>query len=249
MIAEALKWLHEHTRTINVHVIKKDGREFFVHPINGSLTEFAPAERECSVQAATLDGFIRLTEHVFDVSTEEDGGGLITVAGPSGWLIVFSSGYRRGHGRDARVACIFNGPTVERIGGTTSALVTRLQTDFMPGEERDRLLKVLANVYQSQETRIADDGVGQEIAARNVTGPGVGWAKVVNPFLLQPVCTYAEIEQPRISYVLRFRKEEDKDDPIKASITPHAHPHWQTETIGRIAAYLRERLPSIPIGG
>lgn len=121
--------------------------------------------------------------------------------------------------------------------------VIALLTQFVQTEQTAILLNVVGNMSQEAETRVLDDGVGQEVSVRK----GVSLkarAQVPSPVILQPYRTFREVEQPESPFALRV------DDGPSVALFEAAGETWTIEAVKRIKDWLREHLPEgFPIIG
>lgn len=80
----------------------------------------------------------------------------------------------------------------------------KLQSLFVPNEDRGRLLKFISNVKDEAVKNTSDDGISQSAVVK--TGiASVGEGKVPNPVLLAPYRTFPEIPQTESNFVFRMK--------------------------------------------
>jgi len=113
-----------------------------------------------------------------------------------------------------------------------------LQTCFEPRRGQiDELRKFCAAVRDTNEVRVADDGVSQEINAKRGVA-AVQPTPVVNPWSLAPWRTFSEVAQPVSPFVLRFIQG---DEP-RAGLYETGDASWQVDAVRAIAKELRSLL-------
>lgn len=118
-----------------------------------------------------------------------------------------------------------------------------LQTMFVDGGDRAKLLQLIGNMTQEDVQTSQDDGVTQTIGTR----AGVvlkGRSEVPNPVTLAPYRTFNEIDQPTSRYVLRFNKGRDLPQCALFDADGDA---WKLLAIDSIREYLSDRIGTIPI--
>lgn len=118
-------------------------------------------------------------------------------------------------------------------------LIIAMQTLVEDSEERTRLTQIVGNVTDEQIRTSKDDGMTQEVAVRGaastlVEAEGV---RVENPFILSPFCTFPEINQPDVTFVVRFER-----GPL-AGIFEAEGGAWKQETVREIVDHLKGSLP------
>lgn len=236
MLKEALEFLRSNQRP---EVVEHAGRKFIV-TAGDAAEELAPRVREAAVAVGTLQGF---AEAALEIGQEADGDAtLIVVGGPPQWPVSFLSSIRDGQ-REVRLLAQWPGDgRIDTIAGSPTEVIVNVQVLMESTEERARLMQTLGSVVDVTEVQTEDDGVSQRMSGKNLAGPGLGWQKVANPFLLTPRVTYDEVEAPTVPYVLRLQKPRP-DAPVAAHLFPLKGTQWRTETIRAIVSRLRQLLP------
>jgi hypothetical protein len=84
-----------------------------------------------------------------------------------------------------------------------------LQAQFVPDEMTGKLLQLVGNLTDSDIRTFADDGVTQQVTAKNGVGRLENVA-VPNPVVLRPRRTFCEIEQPEGRFVLRMKSNGER---------------------------------------
>lgn len=114
-----------------------------------------------------------------------------------------------------------------------------LQAKFLPGEDRDLLLKFAGTVENGTVAQYGDDGISQKATIK--TGiASKGDAVVPNPVLLMPYRTFMEVEQPESSFIFRMR--DDDRGGVKCAIFEADGGAWKHAAMERVAEFIREQL-------
>jgi hypothetical protein len=125
------------------------------------------------------------------------------------------------------------------------SFVIGLQTLFLPSQQRDEILMLLASIKESVVRETVDNGVSQEVK----TAGGVvmvGMTKVPNPVELQPYRTFREVTQPVSCFVLRLRSGKGDEKPACALFEADGGV-WRIEAIMSVGAFLQEQFLGMAI--
>lgn len=114
-----------------------------------------------------------------------------------------------------------------------------LQAKFLPGEDRDLLLKFAGTVENGTVAQYGDDGVSQKATIKTGVASKADYI-VPNPVLLAPYRTFTEVEQPRSSFIFRMR--DDERGGVKCAIFEADGGAWKNAAMESIAGYIREQL-------
>lgn len=114
-----------------------------------------------------------------------------------------------------------------------------LQAKFLPGEDRDLLLKFAGTVESGTVAQYGDDGVSQKATIKTGVASKADYI-VPNPVLLAPYRTFTEVEQPKSSFVFRMR--DDERGGVKCAIFEADGGAWKNAAMESIAGYIREQL-------
>lgn len=79
-----------------------------------------------------------------------------------------------------------------------------LQAKFLPGDDRELLLKFAGTVESGTVAQYGDDGVTQKATVKSGISSKTD-AIVPNPVILAPFRTFLEVEQPESSFIFRMR--------------------------------------------
>ena len=79
-----------------------------------------------------------------------------------------------------------------------------LQAKFLPGDDRELLLKFAGTVESGTVAQYGDDGVTQKATVKSGISSKTD-AIVPNPVILAPYRTFLEVEQPESSFIFRMR--------------------------------------------
>lgn len=120
--------------------------------------------------------------------------------------------------------------------------ITSARAAFFDSAGLEELLKTVSSLSSSKVLSVKDDGLGQLVeSVSNVISKGT-----VSPskcFALSPRRTFSEIESPPSTFGLRLRLTKRGDEEaLELLLTEWTLQEWQTETIGRAAAWLRDKL-------
>lgn len=114
----------------------------------------------------------------------------------------------------------------------------KLQSCFVPNEDRDIMLKVIGNIKEEHVNTYGDDGVSQAVTAK-VGVATVAKVKVPNPVVLKPYRTFVEVDQPESNFVFRMRSGPE------CALFGADGGAWRLEAIKRIKEYLQKELQSM----
>lgn len=114
-----------------------------------------------------------------------------------------------------------------------------LQAKFLPGPDRDLLLKFAGTVENGTVAQYGDDGVSQKATIK--TGiASKGDAVVPNPVVLVPYRTFMEVMQPESAFIFRMR--DDDRGGVKCAIFEADGGAWKNAAMESIAEFIREKL-------
>lgn len=123
------------------------------------------------------------------------------------------------------------------------SFVIALQSQFVQSELISSILQLIGTITDDLIKVYADDGVTQEVTAKNGIGRVENRA-VPNPVLLCPYRTFAEIEQPEGRFVLRMKSGSGTSTGRPAVALFEADGGvWELSAIHAIRDWLRERTP------
>lgn len=109
-----------------------------------------------------------------------------------------------------------------------------LQVRFVDEADRAKLLEFVSNVRTEQSTDAKDDGVSQELIARNKAL--AAHVPVPNPVQLRPYRTFRNIPQPLSPYVLRATAQPGQLPQF--TLLEADGGTWKLDTINEIRNYL-----------
>lgn len=120
--------------------------------------------------------------------------------------------------------------------------IIALQSKFIPGEDRDLLLKFAGTVEDGTVQTYGDDGVTQKATIK--TGlASKSDALVPNPVRLRPYRTFTEVVQPESQFI--FRMKQDKYDGVSCAIFEADGGAWVNEAMRNIKEYLKFELEGL----
>lgn len=118
---------------------------------------------------------------------------------------------------------------------TVEEMIILLSTSFVPTENTQKFIESLSSLRVVEEVEFNDDGVGQTVTAKK--GASMNQKYQIQPIVkLQPIRTYAEIEQVESKFLFRV----NKDGTV--CLREADGGQWKYETQKRIVAYLEEHL-------
>ena len=114
----------------------------------------------------------------------------------------------------------------------------QLQSTFVPSENTETVLRVCGNIIDNDVKEYGDDGVSQQVTAKKGIAM-VENVKVPNRTNLRPYRTFAEVEQPESSFVLRLKKDQ-REDQMVAGLFEADGGAWKLQAIKNIKEYLQK---------
>lgn len=117
-----------------------------------------------------------------------------------------------------------------------------MQAKFLPGKDRDLLLKFAGTVRSGSVAEYGDDGVTQKATVKSGVS-SVTDAVVPNPVTLAPYRTFLEVEQPKSSFVFRMRDDDARG--VQCAIFEADGGAWKYNAKHNVAAYLRAELEEL----
>lgn len=117
-----------------------------------------------------------------------------------------------------------------------------MQAKFLPGEDRDLLLKFAGTVRSGSVAEYGDDGVTQKATVKSGVS-SVTDAVVPNPVALAPYRTFLEVEQPQSSFVFRMRDDDARG--VQCAIFEADGGAWKYNAKHNVATYLRAELEEL----
>lgn len=115
-----------------------------------------------------------------------------------------------------------------------------LQSKFLPGEDRDLLLKFAGTVESGTVAEYGDDGVTQKAVVK--TGmTSKSEAIVPSPAKLAPYRTFVEVPQPSSSFIFRMQDKRG----VECALFEADGGAWEAEAMQSIKAYLESALADV----
>lgn len=122
--------------------------------------------------------------------------------------------------------------------------IIELQAKFVPDEMTENILQLVGTITDDLISVYADDGVTQQVTAKN----GIGMKEnrpVPNPVVLRPFRTFIEIDQPVGQFVFRLKSGNGTNTGRPAVALFEADGGmWQLVAIHSIRNWLREQVPT-----
>ena len=121
--------------------------------------------------------------------------------------------------------------------------ILKLKTEFVPGDNYNKLLKISSSVSVRDENHIKDDGIQQEVATKR--GSTLLEMQELPPTIkLGKICTFPEISQPEREYVFRVEKQGDR---ANFGLFESKSVGWKLNGINYVYEYLKAKLPDYDI--
>lgn len=118
--------------------------------------------------------------------------------------------------------------------------IIMLQSMFLPGTDREEIMRVVGNIKESAVKTVADDGVSQQVTVKQgITS--VGEEIIPNPVALVPFRTFIEIEQPESAFILRMKSDPNGGMP-RCCLFEADGGAWRLEAIHRIRDWLASQM-------
>ena len=123
------------------------------------------------------------------------------------------------------------------------SFIISLQAKFLPGEDRELLLKFAGTVKDESIAEYGDNGVTQKATIKTGIST-VGDAIVPNPVTLRPFRTFLEVDQPESSFVFRMRQGNGRG--IECAVYEADGGAWKNKAMESVKEYLKEGLKDLP---
>jgi hypothetical protein len=101
---------------------------------------------------------------------------------------------------------------------------------------------VLGTLKDERVSTHADDGVTQQVTTRKGLAFGVENTPVPRIVTLMPYRTFAEVDQPASTFILRLKQGQREGEPPQAALFEADGGRWKLEAIQSIREYLDDRL-------
>lgn len=209
-----------------------------VHYSDKKLYAVDACKRAAAVEMSTLTGLVDYIKGRIDESTEKM---LVQVVSPvEVKLISALDGDRK---RETLVDVTAQIPEFAygRYMDNETFLIA-LQSKFIPGDDRELLLKFAGTVEDGTVAQYNDDGITQKATVK--TGiASKGDALVPNPVRLRPFRTFVEVEQPESSFVFRMKQ----GNGVECAIFEADVDAWKNVAMQNIKEYLQSELKEFPM--
>lgn len=193
---------------------------------------------EDEIRMSTLTSLVEYLKANIDV---EQGAMILHVVSPT--EVRYYSALNENRERERLVRVIANVPDFSfgRFMDQENFVIS-LQSKFIPGEDRDLLLKFAGTVEDGTVQTYGDDGVTQKATIK--TGlASKSDALVPNPVHLRPYRTFIEVTQPESQFI--FRMKQDKYDGVSCAIFEADGGAWVNEAMHNIKEYLKFELEGL----
>jgi len=122
--------------------------------------------------------------------------------------------------------------------------IVYLQSMFVQDETTAKIMKIVGNLTQGNETNVADDGMTQRVTAK----AGVARVEVVdlpNPVSLRPFRTFTDIEQPESKFVLRIKADGERGP--RCALFEADGGSWKNKAIASLKDYLEKQVSGVQV--
>lgn len=196
-------------------------------------------QRAAAIEMSTLTGLVDYIKCQIDESTDKM---LVQVISPT--KVKLLSALDNDRKREALVDVTAQIPefTYGRYMDNETFLIA-LQSKFIPGNDRELILKFAGTVENGTVAQYSDDGITQKATVK--TGiASKGEAMVPNPVNLCPFRTFIEVGQPASSFV--FRMMQNRDEGVECAIFEADGGAWKNAAMKNIKEYLQAELKEFP---
>ncbi len=196
-------------------------------------------QRAAAIEMSTLTGLVDYIKGQIDESTEKM---IVQVVSPTEVKLISALDGDRKRENLADVEARIPDFAYGRYMDNETFLIA-LQSKFIPGDDRELLLRFAGTVENGTISQYKDDGITQKATIK--TGiASKGEAQVPNPVKLRPFRTFIEVEQPESSFVFRMRQ--DRDDGVECAIFEADGGAWKNAAMKNIKEYLEHELIEFP---
>jgi hypothetical protein len=209
----------------------EDGREYFTH---GTFPQHPEIPRTIVVH--TLDGLVDMVkdEKLTDCSAYIENHLTVTLQSSRNPLWQTRKCFAKASTKE----CTFNfglSMSIERF-------IVQLQCHFVDSPVKKKIIDLLANITTSEVVTAEDDGIVQNVTAKNKVGHRIEAVKLDPIVELRPYRTFRELEQPIDNFLLRMTTGEPGRLPTVA-LHSAGGDLWQHVAINSIYEYLKKHLP------
>lgn len=232
MNGEAVKEIAQLAERALGKIVEIDGVKYSTTP----LTDVRKDHLATPLELHTLGGFVDFIKS--DIDPLEPEHHAVIVDGPGQVRLVSSLTDPLRHRETvASVVCetLFGVSMKFNVFHELERMIVSLQSLFVPGDDMEKVLRLLGNIRDENVRSTDDDGVTQTVVARAgiVTKQDV---EVPNPVVLRPYRTFREVEQPASMFVLRMKTGTD-GLPV-AGLFEADGGKWQLDAIASIREWL-----------
>lgn len=232
MLKEAIQYL----------VSLKDNKIYTIHGdaySDRELVRIKPhVDRPARISVTGLDSIVKLVRNELDMF---DNLPLFIRADGAGKVSVFST-YDDAMCRDSLYEATCDVPGFREGFREHGQAIIELRSKFVPGEDVDYLLDLLSRVSKETGVITRDNGVSQEVEARQ--GVALKQLLAVKPRVsLRPYRTFLEVEQPESEFLLRL------DEEGNVGLFEADGGMWALEAKSRICAFFEAALKAEIDGG
>lgn len=118
-----------------------------------------------------------------------------------------------------------------------------LLSRFVPGVEREELLRLVGNVEAGETRTVKDDGVSQEVVVQS--NVAMKAREIVRPlFKLAPFSSFIEVDQVDRPFIFRLL---EGPNGLKCALFEADGGAWRNVARERVAAFLRQNLSDVKV--
>lgn len=122
------------------------------------------------------------------------------------------------------------------------SFIIKAKALFVPSEELDNVVAMASRVVAQNEIITKDDGLSQEVSVRKgVSGALKGSEENKGMYALRPWRTFRELEQPKSSFILRFKAT---DGIPQIALFDAEGGIWRNTAVMAIKEYILDQLVS-----
>lgn len=210
-----------------------------IHYSDKQMYALNRCQRAVEIEMSTLTGLVDYIKGQIDSSTDKM---LVQVVSPTEVKLISALDDDRRRETLVDVTAQIPDFTYGRYMDNETFVIA-LQSKFIPGDDRELLLKFSGTVENGTVSQYKDDGVTQKATIK--TGiASKGEAEVPNPVKLCPFRTFTEVTQPESTFVFRMRQ--GMDEVVECAIFEADGGAWKNAAMKNIKEYLQHELAEFP---
>lgn len=219
----------------NAEVINIDGENY----VDRAVNRVDKVLRAAPLKMGTLTSLLDYLKADIDPMPEKM---LVQVLSPSEVCVVSALDEDRKREELVRVEAEVPGFEYGKYMSQESFIIA-MQAKFIPGDDRELLLKFAGTVRDESIAEYGDNGVTQKATIKTGVAT-VGDAIVPNPVTLRPFRTFVEVEQPQSKFVFRMRQNEGRG--VECAVFEADGGAWRNAAMENIKECLKAGLEGYP---